>query len=283
MAKFETVRRVADLRSRLSAWRREGLSIGFVPTMGALHEGHFSLVRRSVETRDRTIVSLFVNPRQFGPTEDFALYPRDEAADSAALARQGAHLLFAPDLIEMYPPGSVTTVTVPGLGDMLEGEFRPGFFEGVATVVTKLLIQVMPDTAFFGEKDYQQLLLIKRLVADLDLPVEIVGCPTVREPDGLALSSRNAYLLPVERARASALYRVLSDTARLIEAGADPASTEADAKRALERAGFYKVDYVAVRDGKTLEPLARGAASGRVLGAAWLGIARLIDNVPVGS
>lgn len=283
MDKLETVRTVADLRARLAVWRANGETVGLVPTMGALHEGHFSLIRRSVETKDRTVVTLFVNPRQFGPNEDFARYPRDEARDAAALARQGAHLLFAPDLIEMYPPGSVTTVSVPGLGDMLEGEFRPGFFDGVATIVTKLLIQSLPDAAFFGEKDYQQLLLVKRLVADLDIPVEIVGCPTVRESDGLALSSRNSYLLPAERARASGLYKVLSDVARLIEAGADPRATEEDAKKALERAGFHKIDYVAVRDADTLEPLERGAARGRVLGAAWLGMARLIDNVPIGS
>ena len=282
MASLETVRRVADLRARLAAWRREGLTIGLVPTMGALHEGHFSLVRRAVETQDRVVVSLFVNPRQFGPNEDFANYPRDEDKDATALARQGAHLLFAPDVAEMYPSGSATTVSVAGLGEMLEGEFRPGFFDGVATVVTKLLMQALPNAAFFGEKDYQQLLVIRRTVADLDMPVEIIGCPTVREDDGLALSSRNSYLLPVDRARAPALHRTLAEVARRVQGGAAIAAAEAYGRTALGEEGFHKVDYVAVRDAHTLEPPS-GTGPLRVLGAAWMGAARLIDNVAVGS
>jgi pantoate--beta-alanine ligase len=253
-ADLETVRRVNDLRARVAAWRKDGLSVGLVPTMGALHEGHFSLVRRSVASLDRTIVTLFVNPRQFGPNEDFGTYPRTEAADAAALERQGAHVLFAPGVDEMYPAGAVTTVSVPGIGDILEGAFRPGFFTGVATVVTKLLIQAAPDVAFFGQKDYQQLSVITRMAADLDLAVKIEGCPIVREPDGLALSSRNVYLSTAERKIAPTLNRVLNEVAA-------------------------KVDYITVRDAKSLEPITDATAPARVLAACWLGRTRLIDNI----
>ena len=203
---IERVRTVAALRARIRAWRDEGLSVGLVPTMGALHEGHLSLVRRSLESTDRTCVTLFVNPTQFGPNEDFSVYPRSEDADAALLSSLGAHLLFAPETGEMYPEGSVTRVTVPGIGDRLEGAFRPGFFTGVATVVTKLLLQSLPDVAFFGEKDFQQYRVIRRFVADLDIPVRIEACPIVREADGLALSSRNAYLSKDERKAAPALF-----------------------------------------------------------------------------
>jgi pantoate--beta-alanine ligase len=281
LANLETVRRVSDLRARVAAWRKAGLSVGLVPTMGALHEGHFSLVRRSVTSMDRTIVTLFVNPRQFGPNEDFATYPRTEDADAAALERQGAHVLFAPEVEEMYPQGAVTTVSVPGIGDILEGEFRPGFFTGVATVVSKLLIQAAPDVAFFGEKDYQQLCVITRMAADLDIAVKIEGCPIVREPDGLALSSRNVYLTAEERKIAPALNRALNDVAAKVRANgvaAAPAA-EAEASAALRAAGFRKVDYVTVRDAKTLQPITDTKAPARVLAAAWLGRTRLIDNI----
>ncbi len=281
MTGLDVVRRVADLRARIAAWRSQGLRIGLVPTMGALHEGHFSLIERSVETTDRTIVTLFVNPRQFGPNEDFARYPRTEAQDASHVRARGAHLLFAPEVGEMYPTGAVTTITVPGLGDTLEGEFRPGFFAGVATVVTKLLIQSLPDNAFFGEKDYQQLLVVKRLAADLDLPVRIVGCPIVREADGLALSSRNAYLDAAERARAPALNHALTAAAARVREGGAAPRAEAEARERLLQAGFAKVDYVAVRDAATLGPVSDIAAA-RVLGAAWLGRTRLIDNVAIG-
>ena len=280
---LDTIRRVRDLRACVASWRGTGLKVGLVPTMGALHEGHFSLVRRSVASLDRTVVTLFVNPRQFGPNEDFARYPRDEAGDAAALARQGAQVLFAPSLEEMYPEGAVTTVAVPGIGDLLEGEFRPGFFTGVATVVAKLLIQAAPDVAYFGEKDFQQLCVIKRMTADLDLPVTIEGCPILREDDGLALSSRNAYLSAEERKRAPALHRILqSVVARIREGGVGSvAAAEAQAARELLAAGFEKVDYVAVRDASSLAPMASVAAPARVLAAAWLGRTRLIDNLPL--
>jgi pantoate--beta-alanine ligase len=259
------------------------LSVGLVPTMGALHEGHFSLVRRSVTTLDRTIVTLFVNPRQFGPNEDFGTYPRTEAADATALERQGAHVLFAPMVEEMYPAGAVTSVAVPGIGDILEGSFRPGFFTGVATVVTKLLIQSLPDVAFFGEKDYQQLCVITRLAADLDIPVQIQGCPIVREADGLALSSRNVYLSTAERTIAPALNRALNDVALKVRSGGVEtiADAEAQAAETLLRAGFRQVDYVTVRDAAGLAPVGDVTKPARILAAAWLGRTRLIDNIPL--
>ena len=281
LADLETVRRVQDLRAHVAAWRKDGLSVGLVPTMGALHEGHFSLVRRSVTSMDRTIVTLFVNPRQFGPTEDFGTYPRTEAADAAALERQGAHVLFAPGVDEMYPAGAVTTVSVPGIGDILEGAFRPGFFTGVATVVTKLLIQAAPDIAYFGQKDFQQLCVIARMAADLDLPVKIEGCPIVREPDGLALSSRNVYLSADERKIAPTLNRVLNEVAAKVRAKGSSAAAAAETAGAqsLLDAGFHKIDYITVRDAKSLEPIADATAPARVLAACWLGRTRLIDNI----
>ena len=278
-----TVREVAALREAIAGWRRAGRPIGLVPTMGALHEGHLSLVRHSLAHTERTCVTLFVNPRQFGPREDFAVYPRDEAADRRALERLGVHLLFAPGGAEMYPQGHATSVTVAGLGDRLEGERRPGFFAGVATVVAKLLLQALPDVAFFGEKDYQQFLVIERMVRDLDIPVAVVALPTVREANGLALSSRNAYLTPEQRAAAPALFRTLEDLAARAAAGAEIAALERRARRALRRIGFDRVDYITVRDAETLEAMARVDRPARALAAAWLGETRLIDNLPVGA
>jgi len=271
------VRTVYDLRHAIGLWRQEGQSIGLVPTMGALHEGHFSLVDRSVAENDRTCVTLFVNPKQFGPNEDFEVYPRDEETDTAALRGRHADLLFAPEVSEMYPEGAVTAVSVPGIGDVLEGEFRPGFFTGVATVVSKLLIQAMPDRAYFGEKDYQQLCVIRRMTADLDLPVEIVGCPIVREADGLALSSRNAYLTAEERAAAPALKKVLTNISEAVSAGADIGESVMAGRRHLQESGFKSVDYLSVCDPETLQPVT--APPCRILGAAWLGKTRLIDNI----
>lgn len=278
----DVVRTVGALRARIADWRQGGETIGLVPTMGALHAGHLALVERAQAYTTRVCVSLFVNPTQFGPHEDLDRYPRDEAGDLEKLARVGAHLVFAPDVAEMYPPGSVTRVSVPGLGDVLEGAFRPGFFTGVATVVSKLLIQALPDVALFGEKDYQQLLVVRRLVADLCLPVRIEAGRTIRESDGLALSSRNAYLSPAERTAAPALYRTLTRLAEEVAGRAEavPAATAA-AAQALRDAGFAKVDYVEVRDAETLDPWAGPPRPGRVLAAAWLGSTRLIDNVAV--
>lgn len=276
-----TVRSAADLRARTADWRAAGETIALVPTMGALHEGHLSLIRKARTLGERVIVTLFVNPTQFGPNEDFDVYPRDEARDAELVRKLGASLLFAPAVDEMYPDGSVTMVSVPGLGDMLEGKHRPGFFTGVATVVSKLLIQALPDVALFGEKDYQQLQVIKRLVHDLHIPVTVVGCPTVREADGLALSSRNAYLSAEERAVAPALARVLHAVAAQAHAGADAAAAAEAGARTLLEAGFASVDYLTVRDAETLEDWPGMFRPGRVLAAAHLGRTRLIDNVPV--
>jgi len=275
------VRTVADLRARVAAWRREGLRIGFTPTMGALHEGHLSLVRLARTRADRVVASVFVNPTQFGPNEDFDAYPRDEARDSELLAGAGCDLLFAPSVAEMYPPGASTTVTVAGVSEPLDGQARPGHFAGVATVVTKLLNQCGPDVAVFGEKDFQQLQVIRRLVRDLDIPVEIVGAPTARAPDGLALSSRNAYLTAAERQVAPKLNAALREVLERVRAGGSVEEAERVAIEGLLAGGFASVDYVEVRVPDTLDRLGPGAASGavRVLGAARLGRTRLIDNI----
>ena len=280
-APLETVRTVADLRARIRGWRKDGLSAGLVPTMGALHEGHFSLVDQSRKNNDKTCVTLFVNPKQFGPDEDFDVYPRTEEQDAAALADRGTDLLFAPRVEEMYPDGSVTKVSVPGIGDLWEGASRPGFFEGVATVVSKLLLQSLPDHAYFGEKDYQQLCVIQRMVKDLDIPVAIKGCPIIREADGLALSSRNAYLSQVERQAAPALNQAMRAAAQNIAAGAAVAESVDQATQSIRAAGFGDIDYVAVCDPASLKELSEIDGPARMLAAAWLGKTRLIDNIPV--
>lgn len=280
---LSVARTVRDLRARVRGWRAEELSVALVPTMGALHEGHLTLVRTALSACDRVVVSLFVNPTQFGPNEDFSAYPRDEDADRALLAGEGAHLLFAPSVAEMYPEGQVTEVHVPGLDAVLEGAHRPGHFTGVATVVAKLLNQAQADHAFFGQKDYQQLQVIARMAADLCVPTEIHGVETVRETDGLALSSRNAYLTAEERAIAPTLYATLRDTAEQFLAGADGGRLELAARERLTKAGFQAVDYVVIADAATLAPLHDHdpARPARVLAAARLGRARLIDNLPV--
>ena len=274
------VRTVRDLRARVAAWRGAGKSIALVPTMGAIHAGHLSLVALASSKADRVVASLFVNPLQFGPREDFKAYPRDEASDAAKLADAGADLLYAPDASEMYPPGFSTKISVAELTEDLCGAARPNHFDGVATVVAKLLLQCGPDIAIFGDKDYQQLLVIKRLVRDLDIPVKILGGAIVREDDGLALSSRNAYLSPAERKIAPVLYQTICDVAADLAQGrgADDASEAARFK--LEAAGF-RVAYVAVRNPDTLEPLHGPVKEARVLAAVHLGKTRLIDNVPV--
>ena len=278
---LDIVRTVNELRARIHVWRANGESVGLVPTMGALHEGHLSLVRRSQAVVSRTVVSLFVNPKQFAPSEDFSIYPRDEAGDAAKLAAEGADLLFAPNIEEMYPAGSVTQVSVPGIGDILEGEFRPGFFTGVATIVTKLLLQSLPDVAVFGEKDYQQLQVIKRITVDLDIPVRIEGAPTVREENGLAKSSRNAYLSPEEQNIAPLLFRVLNKAALRVVSGDPVLDIERQGREELLAAGFNKVDYLAVRHALNLSPVEVFAPPLRVLAAAWLGRTRLIDNIEI--
>ena len=277
------VRTVADLRAAVRGWRAGGLRVALVPTMGFLHEGHLSLVRLGHARADRVVASLFVNPTQFAPSEDFAAYPRDEARDATLLASAGCDLLYAPTLDQMYPPGFATTVSVAGVSAPMDGVARPIHFAGVATVVTKLLTQCQPDVAIFGEKDFQQLLVIKRLARDLDLGVDIVGAPTVREPDGLALSSRNSYLTAGERGVAPQLNAALRSAGEALRAGASVAEAEADGLAALAAAGFGNVDYFEVRGAEDLARLGPGPvdAPARIFVAARLGKARLIDNWPV--
>jgi pantoate--beta-alanine ligase len=272
---------VASLRRALAGWRRAGERVALVPTMGALHEGHLALVRLARTEAEKVVVSIFVNPTQFAPNEDFSAYPRTLDEDLTKLVGL-ADLVFTPAADEMYPPGSATTVSVAGPATVgLEDRFRPTHFAGVSTVVAKLLVQALPDVAIFGEKDFQQLKVIARMARDLHLPVSIRGGVTEREPDGLALSSRNRYLSPAERARAPRLHRALQQGAAAIRAGAAPNTAAAEAAAALAAAGFA-VDYVAARDAGTLEPVASPAAGPiRLLAAARLGRTRLIDNIAV--
>jgi pantoate--beta-alanine ligase len=276
-----TVRTVAELRGVVGAWHRAGERVALVPTMGALHRGHLALVERGRALCPRVVASLFVNPTQFGPNEDFARYPRDEAADAALLAGGGCDLLYAPGVAEMYPKGFAATVTPGPIAERQCGPFRPGHFAGVATVVSKLLLQSQADVALFGEKDFQQLQVIRRVARDLDIPVTIEGVPTVRESDGLALSSRNVYLTPAQRAVAPALYSTLQEMARRLQAGEAVAAVTADGLAALSRAGFSAIDYLEVADAETLALLASLDRPGRILSAVWLGKTRLIDNISV--
>jgi pantoate--beta-alanine ligase len=275
-----TLRTVQNLRAQLAKWREDGERIALVPTMGALHAGHLSLIAIARSNADRVVASIFVNPGQFGPREDLARYPRDEAGDVGKLAAAGVDLVFIPETAEMYPSGFATRVSLPSLTDDLCGASRPNHFEGVATVVTKLLLQCAPDVAVFGEKDYQQLLMIKRLVRDLDIPLRIVAGPIVREADGLALSSRNSFLSSAEREAAPLLVQTLRDVASSLAEGRGCDDAAESGRFKLEAKGF-RVDYVAIRDPETLAPLSgpiKGPA--RVLGAVYLGKTRLIDNVP---
>ncbi len=278
---LKTVTTIRDLRESIKGWRQTGETVGLVPTMGGLHAGHLALVHHSRAKTMRTCATLFVNPKQFGPNEDLDRYPRNEAEDVAKLEAEGCDLLFQPSGEEVYPPGHATQVQVGELGNILEGEFRPGFFTGVVTVVTKLLLQALPDIAVFGEKDYQQLLVIRRMTRDLDIPVRIEAVPTVREADGLALASRNAYLTEKERKIAPALHGTLSQVAENVGRGADALEQGEWGREQLERAGFEKVDYLIVRGAETLEEVTGASRPARVLAAAWLGRARLIDNVAV--
>ncbi|MDQ2104484.1 pantoate--beta-alanine ligase [Azospirillum isscasi] len=275
------VRSVDDLRAQVSSWHREGKTVALVPTMGALHDGHLALVRRARELADRVVASVFVNPTQFAPHEDFDRYPRDEAGDSRKLASAGCDLLYAPTVRAMYPEGFATAISVGGPAEGLCGTFRPQMFGGVALVVTKLFLQAQPDVAVFGEKDYQQLMVIRRFARDLDIPVRVEGLPTVREADGLAMSSRNAYLSADERARAPELNRALLDAAAALAGGAEAAAVLEAVRARVSAAGFGSIDYVELRDAGTLEPVSRAERPARLLAAAWMGKARLIDNVPV--
>ncbi|MGK0674055.1 MAG: pantoate--beta-alanine ligase [Halothiobacillaceae bacterium] len=280
---MQTMHAIADLRSAVRALRAEGKRIAFVPTMGNLHAGHLALVERAHEAADAVVVSIFVNPLQFGADEDFDSYPRSEEQDAALLAKAGVRLLFLPTVETLYPHGQAgcTRVMVPELSDILCGASRPGHFVGVTTVVTKLFNIVMPDVAVFGEKDYQQLTILRRMVRDLDMPIDLIGLPTVREADGLAMSSRNGYLSAKERAIAPGLYRTLCAAREALRAGQTPAMVEAEAIERLHALGFVP-DYVSVRRAEDLSHAVVGEVGGlRILAAARLGRTRLIDNIEV--
>jgi pantoate--beta-alanine ligase len=275
------IRDLDALRRQTAAWRKADETIALVPTMGALHEGHLDLVRLAKSQCTHAVVSIFVNPAQFAPHEDFDRYPRDEAGDLAKLKRVGCDLVWSPERSLMYPDDFATRIVPAGAAEGLESDFRPHFFGGVATVCCKLFTQVGPHIAVFGEKDYQQLAVVRQMVRDLNLPLQIVGLPTVREPDGLAMSSRNAYLTPQERAVAPTIHRVITQVAEAAASGDVIAAAVAGGKTELEAAGF-KVDYLEVRDAVTLAPLTTDPDGPlRVLVAAWLGKTRLIDNIGI--
>ena len=278
---MQIVRNIADLRQAVAKLRISAARVALVPTMGALHAGHIALVDAARARGCQVVVSIFVNPTQFGPNEDLDAYPRREAADAALLEAGGAAILWAPDVATMYPTGFATSIAVDGISARWDGAARPGHFAGVATVVTKLFQQVKPDIALFGEKDFQQLAVIRRFTADLDIDIEIVGVPTQRDEDGVALSSRNAYLSPAERLAARALPRALGDARAAIERGGDVAAALAQAVARLGEAGFGPIDYVALVDAATLEPVETLTGPARLLAAAKLGKTRLIDNLAV--
>ena len=278
---MEVVRTIAELRQHTSRWRIAGQTIGLIPTMGALHKGHLSLIKLAQGKCDRVIATIFVNPRQFLPNEDFDEYPRNEESDIQKLIEMGVDLLFAPRVSEMYRPDASTTVVISKLTDCLCATSRPGFFDGVGTVVTKLLIQALPDLAIFGEKDYQQLLVIKRLTRDLDIPVEIIGAPTIREADGLAVSSRNVYLSQTNRETASKVFEILKKTATAIALRNDVLAACKEARKELILAGLSEIDYFEARHSETLELIQNFENNGRLFAAVWLGSTRLIDNLEI--
>src|SRR3954465_3540872 len=281
MLKIDVVRSVAALRAATQPHRRDGKRIGMVPTMGALHQGHLELVKAARRHADFVVATIFVNPLQFNPSEDLDAYPRDEATDLNLLAATGADLVFAPQVAEMYPKHFSTEVKVGELTRYLAGPVRPGHFEGVATVVTKLFNQAQPDIACFGEKGFQQLQVIRRLARDLDLPIEIVGVPTVRDEDGLAMSSRNRYLTEKERIAAAMLPAALREAVKDLQGGAAAAPVLEKTRAALKSAGFAPIDYVELCDTQTLQPLPAAREGSRLFAAAHLGRTRLIDNWPV--
>ncbi|MEA1013152.1 pantoate--beta-alanine ligase [Sphingosinicella sp. LY1275] len=276
---MQIIREINALQKEVNGLRAGGGRIAFVPTMGALHAGHMALVREAKRRAEHVVVSIFVNPTQFGPNEDLSAYPRREAEDAAMLEAEGCAILWAPDVATMYPPGHATRIRVGGLTEGLDGAARPGHFDGVATVVYTLFSQVRPDVALFGEKDYQQLAVVQRMARDLLLPLDVVGVPTQRDADGLALSSRNIYLSDEERVQARTLPRVLVETAQAIREGRAVAEALDDARQNLAGAGFGPIDYVALCDAETLKPLTALDRPARLLAAAKLGKTRLIDNL----
>lgn len=280
---MELCRTVDEMRGVSAAARRAGREIGFVPTMGALHAGHASLIDAARRDDGLAVVSIFVNPTQFGPNEDYARYPRDEAGDLALCRAGGVDAVFLPTVEAMYPPGAATRVSVPSLAGRLCGVFRPGHFDGVATVVAKLLHIVTPDRAYFGEKDAQQLAIIRRMARDLDLPVRIVGCPIIREPDGLALSSRNAYLSPAEREQARCISAALRTARSSVSAGERESSRLiAEMTRVITDAGACRIDYVSIVDPDSLEDMPRVESRALAAIAVHIGRTRLIDNMTLG-
>ncbi|QYZ68624.1 pantoate--beta-alanine ligase [Neotabrizicola shimadae] len=274
-------RSVESLRDTVRAWKSAGQTVGVVPTMGALHEGHLSLARRARTECDRVITTIFVNPKQFNNPEDLKKYPRTEEADAALLATVPVDAIFAPPVDEVYPEGFGTNVSVSGVSEPLEGKMRPGHFDGVATVVTKLFGMTLADRGYFGQKDWQQLQVVLKLVRDLNLPVQIVGCETIRDPDGLAMSSRNVRLTPEGRAKAPVLYAALSAATAEIRAGLPDRMAIREAAEQIRAAGFDRVEYIELRDAATLIPSDDPTRPRRMLAAAWLDGVRLIDNIPV--
>ena len=276
------VRGLSELRAMVSGWKQSGETVGVVPTMGALHQGHLSLVRAAKDGCDRVIVTIFINPKQFNNPADYDNYPRTEKEDARKLAPFGVDAVYVPDGPTMYPDGFATNVSVGGLTDVLCGAHRPGHFDGVATVVSKLFLQTQADRAYFGEKDFQQLQVVTRLAADLDIPIKVVGCPTIREEDGLAMSSRNLLLSDRARVWAPALNTAMEEMADGLLAGGDMATLRAKAVAQIERAGFTEVEYLDLRACDTLELLETPSRPARLLAAAWLAGVRLIDNIAVG-
>ena len=275
------VRSLAELRAQTKIWRKADETIGVVPTMGALHQGHLSLARAARDKCDRVIVTIFVNPKQFNDPDDLKNYPRTEEEDAGKLESIGVDLIYVPEPDQIYPDGFATTVSVAGLTDMLCGESRPGHFDGVATVVSKLFTQTSADFAFFGEKDYQQLQIVRRMAADLDLSVQVIGCPTIREEDGLAMSSRNLLLSDRSRVYAPVLAEVMEDLREQLTDGAKMSTIVGDAQARLLAAGFNEVDYLELRDGGDLSLLDQTKPDARLFAAAWLAGVRLIDNIAV--
>jgi pantoate--beta-alanine ligase len=274
-------RKLAGLRAQTAIWRKAGETIGVVPTMGALHQGHLSLARAARDRCDRVIVTIFVNPKQFNNPDDLDSYPRTEEDDARKLESIGVDLIYVPDPEQIYPDGFATNVSVAGLTDMLCGAARPGHFDGVATVVSKLFLQSSADFAFFGEKDYQQLQVVRRLAADLDIPIDVIGCPTIREEDGLAMSSRNLLLSDRSRINAPVLAEVMEDMRTKLLDGAAMSDIIEDAKARVLAAGFNEVDYLELRDGGSLSLLDQTVPDARLFAAAWLAGVRLIDNIAV--